>query len=418
MPLLVACLCGLAGGCLNLRPIPLEIPQESVAATDSPAACQPNDSHLSGALDGPTLRLALRDLAVILDTLGRLEQVRPELKSQMLREIADADAATVAAVVARWRNRIPEFPVPAKTAESTAAAAHVADNKPAHESAAAHAAARAHRLPSASANPADVAGSTPSAESGAVTSGASQQSASALSLTDWTSDVEPPVHPSWDDLLDSLVGMTRDRAEEMGPEATRARIQLTLLELVRRSQAAGQDTAVPDPQLWSHLDPAIQYCFGTGRASQTSAQEVVRSLQVATELLRGPGRFQVRALAFCTRIRGFGNIDRVDAPALTAGQAVLLYCEVEHFFSEPDTGGFRTRIGSVVELLDPKGAVVWSQDFGSVEDTSNGPRRDYFLSYRFRLPSQLEPGVYAIRIRLRDELANRSSSGAIALSIR
>ena len=61
----------LLAGCLNLnlRPLPPEIMPSRPA--EQPAAALPTqrEESLSGALDGPTLRLAMRDLAVILDTL-------------------------------------------------------------------------------------------------------------------------------------------------------------------------------------------------------------------------------------------------------------------------------------------------------------------------------------------------------------
>jgi hypothetical protein len=108
--LTATCLIALSSGCLNLRGTPIDLPPETPPAQTPPFSRTPQpEATLSGALDGPTLRLALRDLAVILDTLGRLEQVRPDLKPQMLRELADADAATAAAVVSRWRARLPEL---------------------------------------------------------------------------------------------------------------------------------------------------------------------------------------------------------------------------------------------------------------------------------------------------------------------
>jgi hypothetical protein len=363
------------------------------------------------------LRLALRDLAVILDTLGRLEQVRPDLKAQMLRELADADAITAAAVVSRWRARLPEFQEQTERGNSA-----LLDFKKA---------APSHGQPTAgkdTANPepppvAQSNNSIHQPDDRAATcdvqaeSDISPRETDSVVLLDAIGDAEPPILPSWDDLLDSLVGLTRERADELGPDAIRAKMQLALLELVRRSQDERTNSS-PDPQLWTHLDPAIQYCFGNSPSNQSPPPDVVRSLQVATELLRGPGRLQVRGLAFCTRIRGFGNIDRAEANALKPGQPVLLYGEVEHFLSDPVAGGFRTRIGSVIELLDSGGRVIWSQDFGAVEDISSGPRRDYFLSYRFHIPQNIKPGVCSIRLTLRDDLANRSACGAIAFSIR
>ena len=84
---------------LGCATVPAPISPDPACAEARQPATRPalqDEVSLSGALDGPTLRLALRDLAIILDTLGRLEQIRPELKTQMLAELADANAATAA----------------------------------------------------------------------------------------------------------------------------------------------------------------------------------------------------------------------------------------------------------------------------------------------------------------------------------
>jgi hypothetical protein len=195
-------------------------------------------------------------------------------------------------------------------------------------------------------------------------------------------------------------------------------VQVALLELLSQTGDSPDNASTLDPELWSHLAPAIEYCLGAAPAGTQAADEVIRSLQVATELMRGPRRFQARGLAFCKRIRGFGSIDRVETTSFGPGQAMLLYSEVEHFFSEPESAGFRTRVSSTLELLDANGRTVWRQDFAPVEDHSNEPRRDFFLSHRFRLPTDLKPGLYSVRLTLRDELANRTTSSGIALTVR
>src|SRR3990172_5905849 len=106
-------------GCVTLRTSqappavqPMDQRQEAGGVTPlapAPFSHAPGPGDLSGMLDGPTLRIALHDLAIVLDTVGRLETFGPELRSQMLTELAQADAATVTAVVKKWQGRIAEL---------------------------------------------------------------------------------------------------------------------------------------------------------------------------------------------------------------------------------------------------------------------------------------------------------------------
>jgi hypothetical protein len=401
----------LLAGCLNLnhRPLPPEImPTRPVEKPAAPPPA-PREESLSGALDGPTLRLAMRDLAVILDTLGRLEQFRPEYKTQMLAELADADAATAAAIVKKWRGRLVELQASAErvrraSAESKLLAPPAPDAKPAGTS----------PVLTGSAGQASTESKTSVQPQAAQQPDVGKRAESlALASSPETLDSVP-----CEELLETLLSHARDRADTFGPDSNRSRVQIALLELLSQSGDSNEDGNTLDPELWSHLAPAIEYCLGAAPAGEQSADEAIRSLQVATELMRGPRRFQARGLSFCKRIRGFGSIDRVETTTFGPGQPMLLYSEVEHFFSEPDSGGFRTRVSSTLELLDANGRVAWRQEFAPVEDRSTEPRRDFFLSHRFRLPGDLKPGLYSVRLTLRDELTNRTTSSGIALSVR
>jgi len=364
---------------------------------------------------------------VILDTLGRLEQVKPELKTEMLRELAEADAATAAAVVKKWRTKLAELPAPTEkvrtavhegklpdhsTTDSTASGKAASQPNPATAPQPSHQASQPKPLAATqthTGNNSPLDQKPPAA--------ATSTSTSRVLVLEAAPDGDVPEPPNWNELLDWLLSQTHERADGIGPDATRARVQAALLELVRQSESRSQGLTT-DPQLWHHLTPALEYCLGNGDGDEHSGEQVIRSLQVATELVRGPGRFQARGLAFCKRIRGFGNIDRVEVNTFGPGQPVLLYCEVEHFFSEPAPSGFRTRISTTLEVLDAGGRVLWKQEIAAVEDESSEPRRDYFLTHRFRLPTELKPGVYSVRLTLRDELANRNTSSGIALTVR
>jgi hypothetical protein len=332
------------------------------------------------------LRLALKDLAIILDTLGRLEQIHPDLKTQMLSELAIADGATVSALVTKWRTKLLDLEVVGEPVRT--ASLEQADKT------------RAHDQPATVERP--VAGVSASEKATAAETEAARES----TLTP-------------EQLLDAMVRHARIRAGMPGPEAARARAELPLLELLRQGEREGTGQRSADPELSNRIAPAVAFALGLGSAGGNSRQEAIEALASASDRLSGPARMEARHLTFCKRIRGYGSVDPLDSPTFRAGQSVLLYSEVENFVSEPIAGGgFRSRLSSELELLDGQQQVVWRQEFSAVDDRSSVPRRDYFLSHNFRLPAQLRPGDYSLRLTLRDELACRSFSVALALVVR
>jgi hypothetical protein len=338
----------------------------------------PPDADSAKAEPTPPIATAsgvdLHDLVAIIELMQAIEKVDPGLKAQLLEELAGANGDTTSAVVAMWRTRLADLSRPGD--------ADVVANATRHAALAAM-------------EPEPAPKSNPPAE-----------------------PREPDPPPSRAELFQELLAETRERTVGEGPDAVRAEVQLALLELLWQCEQDSPGESSADLELWRHVAPAVQLCLATSPRGNRTASEVIDSLRLATELLRGPGRLQAKNLAFCRRIRGYGNVDRIDSTQFNRGQPVLLYSEVEHFFSEPVLGGgFRTKLSSTLELLDAAGDVVWRQEFAAVEDHSSGPRRDYFMSHSFRLPANLPNGRYYVRLLLHDELANRSASGGIALAV-
>ncbi|MBI3463599.1 MAG: hypothetical protein HY000_11150 [Planctomycetes bacterium] len=416
LPSWIVCLFCLVTGCKSLPaprvPGPPPSPPQPVA--DARPAPPPQDANLSGALDGPTLRLALYDLAIIFDTLGRLEQIRPDLKSQMLAELAEADATTAAAVVKRWRERLVELQQAADDIRTVSAQMAVAPAPAAGQKRTERAAEGS--LPNVPLQPVPEPPKDLDLLPESVTN---QQSVPARRDNQRSAISNPsPLAAKWDDQLRAMLNQARERAKTSDPEEARARVQLALMELLWQSEQNRKQPVPVDANLLRELTPAIEYALGTDPAVGQSSQAANEALGRAAERLRGPPRFEARNLTFCKRIRGFGSIERVEAAAFSCGQAVLLYNEVDGFLSEPGSGRFRSRLSSELELLDADGQTVWQQQFAAVEDSNSVARRDYFLSHSFRLPALVRPGTYLLRLTLHDELAKRSTSATVPLVVR
>ncbi len=405
----------LAIGCVSLPASKLALqPPANLAA----AAGESNDDAKAGenAATAAPVRLDVRDLAVVLDTMSRLEQMRPDLRGQMLRELSQTDAAGLSSVVRKWQQYAAEPESAALARTSPAGTVSPGESSSTHHQANSPRPSAAGSSPS-SQPPATVAARPASDQISSADSNTATAPHDGATAPDAALDVSADEPPTWEELMQAVVARTHERAGGSQPDAALARLHAALLELIWHSADRAGAVAAPDPELWRQLAPAVELSLGN-HASPRSPQEIVESLQVATELLRGPGRFQVRGLAFCKRIRGYDNVERLETATFSAGQPVLLYSEVDHFVSEPVDGGFHTKLSSSLDLLGPGGHTAWRQVFAAVEDQSDGPRRDFFMSHSFRLPAHLAPGRYNLRLTLHDELANRTTSAVIQLTIR
>jgi hypothetical protein len=429
----VAGLAWLVAGCVSVEaPHPVISPAAAppaVAVTPVGASAQPPAAAESGEI-----RLALADLAIMLDTLNRLDQLRPELKSQMLAELAEADSTAAAAVVKSWRDRLDDFERVSDGVRSAASEHPAAQFRT--ESGPSQSPPNApvvvlHPTPSgqpdATEQPLDAptdataltAGESSAPEPAALSSPARRAvevSESGRAVNEDSARAAVP--PRWDELLDALNSQARERAGGTGRDAQLAGVQLELLELVELCEFAGAGAA-ENAAFWRRLGSAFDSMLAAGSPVHPADQPAALAvLETAAGRLRAPARLEVRHLAFCTRVRGYGNIEPLRAPALAPGQPVLLYSEVENLHHEPLADGFRTRLSSELAVLDAQRRPIWQQQFAAVEDRSSVPRRDYFLSHTFRLPTQLPPGTYSVELTLRDELAGRSTTSSISFAVR
>jgi len=128
--------------------------------------------------------------------------------------------------------------------------------------------------------------------------------------------------------------------------------------------------------------------------------------------------FAIAALTPCRRVLGFGSVEPWGAPDARPGQSLILYCEMAGLRYEPEGDRFRSRLAATLELI-PEGTdrPAWAESLGAAEDECRRPRRDYYVSYRIALPAGLAPGPYRLRLTQADQLAGRSTSRTIPLTI-
>lgn len=215
----------------------------------------------------------------------------------------------------------------------------------------------------------------------------------------------------------------------------RARNQPRNLELQRRLRLlyliAGRDEEALQPieglsqteqAVWRQILWAlVNYSDRAhGLSEGERAGEAIRALDEARRLLMRQAPLEIRNLTFCTRIRGFGNLDAVPLDNFhpKPGQMVLLYCELDGFTTERTAEGkYRTVVRQQLELFTSRGDSVASWDFGEVEDICSSPRRDFYFFSRFTLPERLLPGRYVLKVRMTDCLGRKTAEETLAFRV-
>jgi hypothetical protein len=128
---------------------------------------------------------------------------------------------------------------------------------------------------------------------------------------------------------------------------------------------------------------------------------------------------EIVELRLCRKVNGFGSYEPADPDACKAGQLVFLYCEMEGVQARSEGDLYRYQLKSTVEVLpETVDKPLWSQALGTADDVCHRRRRDYYLHGRFQLPDNLAPGRYRLRLVQRDQIADRETARAIAITIR
>ena len=58
------------------------------------------------------------------------------------------------------------------------------------------------------------------------------------------------------------------------------------------------------------------------------------------------------------------------------------------------------------------------EDLPAAEETCDRQRRDFFVSYRLHLPSNLKPGEYTLQLTIDDTLGRKTATRSIGLRIK
>jgi hypothetical protein len=199
--------------------------------------------------------------------------------------------------------------------------------------------------------------------------------------------------------------------------------------LQQNPQKARQLLDRPDRPDREQLLALLQLAAGIGErdVEQMSPEEVAAALDRLRALarqLRRRAPLTLDKVCFCRRIESFGQYeplsplpshDHCEFQAGSDGQPgerVQVYVEVRNFTSMHVQDHYETRLNSWLEILDypldkprvdGQGRQVVLMKLGTCIDVSQTPRQDYFLNFLFHVPARLPPGLYTLRVTVKDE---------------
>ena len=153
------------------------------------------------------------------------------------------------------------------------------------------------------------------------------------------------------------------------------------------------------------------------------------------------GRLQVRNLALCTKINGYGDFQECRPTDLKPDAPLLLYVEVENYLAEPLTSGrsqanwiadskrrdetatgatkYATEFHGHYEIYDAnQNRIVPEKQLPVARDECRNVRRDYFIPYQIYLPKRLPPGSYRLELTIEDNKSNKVGNAVLDFQVR
>jgi hypothetical protein len=224
----------------------------------------------------------------------------------------------------------------------------------------------------------------------------------------------------WEGHLDQTIQTLEAQARDSDDPYNHALLRVLYAVAGRREDALRPIPAATEAQreFWTNEMRGLTECLDTRQAGSPDrrAAEAVRWFRDAATRLSDMAALDVRNLAFCTEIQGFGSVVRFGKNEFQAGEAVLLYAEIENFTTESTKSGYHTSFKARCDVLDGPGR-VHQQELPSNDETCERQRRDFFVGYELRLPA-LKPGEYTLQLTIDDMLGHKTATRSITFRIR
>lgn len=144
---------------------------------------------------------------------------------------------------------------------------------------------------------------------------------------------------------------------------------------------------------------------------------VMNSQRAATDQLAAVSNLDIKTVAFCTDVQGYGVVTKFPNNVFKPDQDLLLYCELENVAADEVKEGFETQLQGSYEIIDPNGRRIADQLLPMEKEICQNHRRDYFIVYRIYTPMQIGPGNYQLRLTVEDMKAKKFGQASLDFQI-
>ncbi len=142
------------------------------------------------------------------------------------------------------------------------------------------------------------------------------------------------------------------------------------------------------------------------------------SQRKALNHLAAVSNLEVRNVALCTEVDGFGVVSKFPQYNFQPDQELLLYCELDNFVSTfAENKGYETQLQGSYEIVDDSGRRVADQLLPLDSHLCRNQRRDYFIAYRIYMPQKIEPGRYTLKLTVEDMKGRKFGQSALDFQI-
>jgi hypothetical protein len=239
---------------------------------------------------------------------------------------------------------------------------------------------------------------------------------------------EGPHSAEWQTQLDATIAALEDdladRPAEAGesPDDRPSRLRMLYLLAGRRDEALRLPAEMPagEQEFWSGELFGLSAWLDAGQISdpRRRATEAARHLHDAASSLGALGNLQVRNVAFCKEVRGYGVCTPFERNEFKPREQVILCWEVENLAIESTPTGHRTALRARYQIFDAQGGSVEEGEFPVTEETCQNRRRDYFVRYYLWMPERLYDGRHTLKLTVEDALNGNVGQGSLEFTVR
>ncbi|MFN7736372.1 MAG: hypothetical protein ACK5O8_09655 [Pirellula sp.] len=239
----------------------------------------------------------------------------------------------------------------------------------------------------------------------------------------------PPTNPlSWHQATSQAIELLEKQLEEKAPADDSLRMsQEITLRMLYVTQRRLDDALRPIDRLTEqeqeYVRHQMQAMYEASNPDANPARSrhwsvVMNSQREATAHLASISNLEVRSVAFCKQVDGYGVTERFPKYQFTPDQDVLLYCEVDNVAAERVKGGYETQLQGNYEICDSKGNRITEQLLPMEPEVCQNHRRDYFIVYKIYMPQQVAPGNYQLRLNIEDRKSKKFGQSTVDFEIK